>query len=92
MDLRHNIPKASIALAGGPMNAMPTFLSISGSFGFSDAWPQPAQTACSMRPMARVKTNSGRTRLALLFLSYLALLQKQHALLEPLEPCEVRAP
>lgn len=29
-----------------PKNEMPALLRSSGSLGFSDAWPQPAQTAC----------------------------------------------
>lgn len=38
-------PRAHIAFSGGPMKAMLCLCSNSGSFGFSDACPQPAQTA-----------------------------------------------
>ena len=38
-------PKTLMTGAGGPMKAMPFSFKARGSFGFSDAWPQPGQTA-----------------------------------------------
>jgi hypothetical protein len=38
-------PSNHMACSDGPMNMIPFLAKSSGSFGFSDAWPQPAQTA-----------------------------------------------
>ena len=38
-------PKARIGPPDGPMNVMFLFAKPSGSSGYSDAWPQPGQTA-----------------------------------------------
>merc|ERR1719478_778525 len=38
-------PRTDMTGAGGPMKAMPFSFNARGSFGFSDAWPQPGQTA-----------------------------------------------
>jgi len=38
-------PRAAMTLAGGPMKVMPLALRDSGRRGFSEAWPQPGQTA-----------------------------------------------
>mmetsp|Transcript_25830 Transcript_25830/g.66981 ORF Transcript_25830/g.66981 Transcript_25830/m.66981 type:complete len:236 (-) Transcript_25830:565-1272(-) len=38
-------PSTLMTGAGGPMKAMPFSLRALGSFGFSEAWPQPGQTA-----------------------------------------------
>ena len=40
-------PRAHMAEAGGPRNAMLALWSRSGSLGFSEAWPHPAHTACT---------------------------------------------
>ena len=40
-------PRAHMAFSGGPMKAMLFLINSSGSLGFSEAWPQPAQTACT---------------------------------------------
>ena len=38
-------PKARIGPPDGPMNVMLRFANPSGNSGYSDAWPQPGQTA-----------------------------------------------
>ena len=38
-------PSSHMACSDGPMNMIPVLASNSGNFGFSEAWPQPAQTA-----------------------------------------------
>ena len=38
-------PSTLMTGAGGPMKAMPFSFKALGSLGFSDAWPQPGQTA-----------------------------------------------
>ena len=38
-------PSSHIACSEGPINMIPFLAKSSGSFGFSEAWPQPAQTA-----------------------------------------------
>lgn len=38
-------PNAHIAFSGGPIKAILFLCNNSGNFGFSEAWPQPAQTA-----------------------------------------------
>ena len=46
-----------MAEAGGPRNAMLALWRMSGSLGFSEAWPHPAHTACGER-VKLVLTNS----------------------------------
>ena len=38
-------PSTLMTGAGGPMKAMPFSFKALGSLGFSEAWPQPGQTA-----------------------------------------------
>ena len=42
-------PKTDMTGAGGPMKAMPFSFNAVGSLGFSEAWPQPGQTASTPR-------------------------------------------
>ncbi len=45
-------PSTLMTGAGGPMKAMPFSFKALGSFGFSEAWPQPGQTASTPRRAA----------------------------------------
>ena len=48
-------PSTLMTGAGGPMKAMPFSFKALGSFGFSDAWPQPGQTASTPARSIKIK-------------------------------------
>ena len=50
-------PKAHIAFSGGPKNITPCLCRSSGSFGFSEACPHPAQTASRHQGNEKEKIN-----------------------------------
>jgi hypothetical protein len=52
-------PSAAIAADGGPRKMIPFSLSASGSSGFSEAWPQPGQTA-ETRVLSAICDSAGR--------------------------------
>jgi hypothetical protein len=41
-----------MAVAAGPMKMMLWCASVAGSFGFSDAWPQPWEGKATSQPVA----------------------------------------
>ena len=51
-------PNAHMAFSEGPIKEMLFLCSSSGNLGFSDAWPQPAQTACQSQQFLTHLTNS----------------------------------
>ena len=51
-------PTASIDSADGPRKAMSWYASAAGSFGFSEAWPHPGQTASAWHLRATLTIRS----------------------------------
>ena len=54
-------PRAHMAEAGGPRKVMLDLWRRFGSLGFSEAWPQPAHTACTHTHTHALIKHSGCT-------------------------------